>query len=68
MIDAKKKIIAGDKSYAVCDTCEKVTSITFKYGNFRCDKFVINCDILGFCDTCGNVALVPHQSCVNSKS
>jgi hypothetical protein len=55
---------AGDRSRAICDTCEKVVETRFEYRTYSLDKPRIDVDdvLVGVCTTCDRVAAVPFQS------
>jgi hypothetical protein len=57
----------GDKSRAVCDTCKKIVSTTFRYSPYNYDGLIIPDILQGFCDVCGVVVSIPHQSSYKIK-
>ena len=53
----------GDKSSGICEDCDKIVTVTFKYGTFETDdgRKAENV-LLGYCDECGRLMLLPAQS------
>lgn len=56
----------GDKSEAVCPTCKKLTTTTFKPDDLEMNVggavVLVRGLLLGICDKCGKPASVPAQS------
>lgn len=52
----------NEKSKAICENCRKIVITTFKYGDFKLNNLIIPDILLGYCDICGEVVSVPHQS------
>ena len=52
----------GDKSKAICGSCGKIVPTTFKYADYIYGGSTIKSVLQGFCDVCGTVASLPHQS------
>jgi hypothetical protein len=52
----------GDKSRAVCNTCKKIVSSTFRYALYNYGGLMIPDILQGFCDECGVAVSIPHQS------
>jgi hypothetical protein len=59
-LESNKKI--GDKSSAICERCKKIVSMTYRYGDFITKDKTIPNVLQGYCDECGNVVSLPHQS------
>jgi len=59
-----KIVKADDKSKAVCDTCEKLCDVTFGLRDVALSdgSDVVNNVLVGTCDVCNNVCVLPHQS------
>jgi len=57
----------GDKSRAVCDTCKNIVSTTFRYAPYNYEELTISDILQGFCDVCGVVVSIPHQSSYKIK-
>jgi len=52
----------GDKSRAVCDTCKKIVSTTFRHAPYNYEELIIPDILQGFCDVCDSPVSIPHQS------
>ena len=54
----------GDKSKALCDTCNKAVTTTFRNGSVTVPGTTTKVSnvLLGFCDGCGALVSIPHQS------
>ena len=62
-----KRFKENDKSQALCEECGKIVTTTFRKADFTF-KNKLHKDILqGFCDRCGGVVSLPHQSIKDIK-
>lgn len=54
----------GDKSKAICNRCRKIVPATMRLGNYRISrkKVMIPNILLMYCDNCGKLVGIPHQS------
>ncbi|KFX19947.1 MULTISPECIES: hypothetical protein [Pectobacterium] len=54
----------GDTQGALCNTCQSYETATFQLKNvpFSDNSGVVKQVLVGVCDRCGNVAIIPHQS------
>lgn len=54
----------GDKSKAACEACKKIVSTTIRHGNYSVPGTgeTIPYILLAYCDSCGNLVGLPHQS------
>jgi len=54
----------GDKSKAICNKCRKIVPTTMHLGNYRIPKkkIVVPGILLAYCDNCGKLVGIPHQS------
>jgi ribosomal protein S27AE len=52
----------GDKSRGICGKCKKIVDTTFRYDTLKLDSYDIKNILQGFCDECGDVISIPHQS------
>lgn len=52
----------NDKSKAICEKCRKIVTTTFKYSDFERWNIVVPDVLLDFCDECGSLVSIPHQS------
>jgi len=52
----------GDHSKAICETCGDIVSTTFRYASYKAEGNIIPDVLQGFCDKCGKVVALPHQS------
>lgn len=58
-----KIINEGHKQRALCPSCDKVTTVTFRYRPYLTESGESIADVLqGFCDGCGERLLIPPQS------
>ncbi len=61
----------GDKSQALCPHCKELQNTTYRFDTYiRTDKLghnkkAIDNVLLAFCDVCGNLASIPHQSVID---
>jgi hypothetical protein len=55
---------AGDKSAAICETCQKKVATTFEYRTLelKSPRAAVSDVLVAVCDECGEVAGIPHQS------
>ena len=55
---------AGDSQKAVCESCKSLESATFKLRNvpFSDGSGVVKNVLVGVCDQCDEVSILPHQS------
>jgi hypothetical protein len=54
----------GDKSKSVCYKCNKIVDTTFRFDEYKIpgtDKVAPRI-LQGFCDICGELVSIPHQS------
>lgn len=55
--------IPGDRTRAACETCQKLTSATWRYGDLPMDSGEVAHDVMqAYCDMCGASLLVAQQS------
>jgi hypothetical protein len=54
----------GDKSRAICSRCRKIVPTTMRLGEYRIPKkrVVVPNVLLMYCDNCGKLVGIPHQS------
>lgn len=57
----------GDKSKAICERCKSIVPTTFRYAGFILNGVKIPEVLQGFCDKCGDVVSLPHQSSYKIK-
>ena len=59
-----KILKVGDATKAACNTCESFRAITFKLRNtaFSDGSGVVKNVLVGVCDVCDSVVVLPHQS------
>lgn len=50
----KKQLKSGDKGKAICSTCKKIVTTTYR----KSEEW----DLAGFCDICDTEVSIPHQS------
>ena len=61
----KMKIVkAEDKSTAACQTCKKVSDVTYRLRDVPLSdgSDIVKDVLVGVCDICDNVCVLPHQS------
>jgi hypothetical protein len=60
--------LPGDKTEAACETCQRFTEATWRYGTFRLkDETDVKDVMQAYCDTCGESLLVAQQSVYKIK-
>ncbi|MDY4376890.1 hypothetical protein SOV92_03355 [Pectobacterium brasiliense] len=54
----------GDTQAALCNTCQSLETATFQLRDvpFSDNSGVVRQVLVGVCERCGNVAIIPHQS------
>ncbi|MBN3343372.1 hypothetical protein H5A44_13130 [Pectobacterium brasiliense] len=54
----------GDTQAALCNTCQSLETATFQLKDvpFSDNSGVVRQVLVGVCERCGNVAIIPHQS------
>ncbi|KFF68597.1 hypothetical protein IV99_04790 [Pectobacterium brasiliense] len=54
----------GDTQAALCNTCQSLETATFRLKDvpFSDNSGVVRQVLVGVCERCGNVAIIPHQS------
>ncbi len=54
----------GDTQAALCNTCQSLETATFQLKDvpFSDNSGVVRQVLVGVCELCGNVAIIPHQS------
>jgi hypothetical protein len=54
----------GDKSLALCESCGRRTTTTYKYRSIELEESRVEVDnvLVGVCDECGAIASIPAQS------
>lgn len=54
----------GDKQKAVCESCQSLTNIIFVLRNvpFSDGSGIVRNVLVGVCDACNEIVLIPHQS------
>ncbi len=59
-----KIVKTNDQSTAVCDVCKKLVSVTYKLRDVPLSdgSDVVNDVLVGVCDACDSVCVLPHQS------
>lgn len=59
-----KILKVGDTKKAACNTCESFQDITFQLRDtpFNDGSGIVKNALVGICDTCDSVAVLPHQS------
>jgi hypothetical protein len=64
----KFKLIEGAKSKGICQECEAIVNTTFKKGDFKAPSGKTYKDlILGYCDDCGTLVSIPHESALSLR-
>jgi uncharacterized OB-fold protein len=60
---------SGDKSKAICESCKSIVPTTFFYRNYILPDVNITIPniLQGYCDRCGEVVSLPHQSTYQIK-
>ena len=57
----------GDHSKALCEKCGDIVQTTFRYGKYKAEGAIISDVLQGFCDVCGTLVSLPHQSSYKIK-
>ncbi len=59
-----KILKVGDTKKAACNNCESFQDVTFKLRNvpFNDGSGIVKNVLVGVCDTCDSIAVLPHQS------
>lgn len=52
----------GDKSKAICYRCGHVVTTTLRLSEYIIADRIVPDVLLGFCDECGDMVSIPHQS------
>jgi hypothetical protein len=58
----KTRFKEGSRSKAICPKCKDIVTTTFRLADFKYGKHVAKHVLLGFCNLCGKLVSIPHQS------
>lgn len=64
MMQAMKILKVGDKEQAICNTCQSLVGVTYQLRDvpFNDQSGVVKDILVGVCEHCDTVAVLPHQS------
>jgi RNase P subunit RPR2 len=64
MMQAMKILKIGDKEQAICNTCQALVGVTYQLRDvpFNDQSGVVKDILVGVCENCDTVAVLPHQS------